>query len=359
MLRGFLFLVALLAVLGATGCGATPPPSPTPTTSGSVSPVATVSTPAPLPTASATATPGIATVTLLGDAAVIQASDLGDGHYSAILPAVYFIADGIRHAYVVGFGEAIGDQRVFHVSSRDEGANWTVDSADPFARLGLDTSPPGPVPGSVLSADDGSWQMYLWAYPASVRDASALYRATAPAPQGPWTANPEPVVPVGEIGDWDSRALDFPAVVRDDDGYLMLYGAVGGQHPNEARIGLAHSSDGITWQKDGLVIEPSVCDGSDSDFIALPRLAWIGDHFVVLFLLGDELGAASSTDGREWTCIEPFPLLSSDDIPNSDRIHTISAAVDGAGFSMLIESLFTRQVGGVASELWLAEASGF
>ena len=60
-----------------------------------------------------------------------------------------------------------------------------------------------------------------------------------------------------------------------------------------------------------------------------------------------------------WTCVEPFPLLSSEDIPNSDRIHTISASVDGDGFSMLIESLFTRQVGGVASELWLAEASGF
>jgi hypothetical protein len=290
---------------------------------------------------------------LLGDAAVLQASDLGDGHYNAILPAVYFTAADERHAYVVGFGDALGDQHVFHATSGD-GREWTVDSTDPFANLGLNLSPPGPVPGSVLPAADGTWQMYLWGYPAPMREASAIYRATAAAAGGPWIAEPEPVVPVGNTGDWDSRALDFPAVVPDDDGFLMLYGAVGGQHPNEARIGLAHSGDGVTWRKDGLVLEPEVCGGGSSEFIAIPRMARIDGRLVVLFLLGDEIGAATSADGRSWTCVEPFPLLSGSDIPKSDRIHTISATPDGDGFSLLIESLFTRDDGGVASELWPA-----
>ena len=353
-------LAISLAIAGSVSCAGPTLPSPsardtvptTPTAGASASPVPPSPPGPPSPSAPE------ATVALVGDAAVLEATDLGDGHYSAILPAVYFIADGVHHAYVVGFGEAVGDQRVFHVSSSN-GAEWTVDTTDPFVRLGLDASPPGPVPGSVLPDGPGSWQMYLWAYPARVREASVIYRATAPSPEGPWVADPEPVLPVGNIGDWDSRAVDFPAVVSDDDGYVMLYGGLGGDHPNEARIGLAHSADGITWEKDGLVIEPNVCGGSDTDFIALPRLGRIGERFVVLFLLDDEIGAASSADGRDWTCVEPFPLLSSADIPDSDRIHTISATPDGAGFSLLIESLFTRQVGGVASQLWRADATGF
>ena len=106
--------------------------------------------------ATPTATPSgalFAGMELISDAPVLAASDLGD--YGAVLPSVYFVADGVRHAYLVGFGDARGDQQVFHATSPD-GLAWTVDEADPFADLGLDLSPPGPIPGSVLQADDGS-----------------------------------------------------------------------------------------------------------------------------------------------------------------------------------------------------------
>ena len=149
-----------------------------------------------------------------------------------------------QHAYVVGFGEAIGDQRVFHVSSRDEGAE------------------PGP---STAATRLRSWG-WIRVRPGRCRvrfcpPATASGRCTcgripprcakprlSTAPPRPPLRDPGPRIRilscrVGEIGDWDSRALDFPAVVRDADGYLMLYGAVGGEHPNEARIGLAHSAD--------------------------------------------------------------------------------------------------------------------
>ena len=291
-------------------------------------------------------------IELIGSQPVLAASDLGDGHYGAILPAAYFLANGARHLYAVGFGEAMGDQRVFHASSID-GLAWAVDDTDPFAGLGLELSPPGPVPGSVVQARDGDWWMYLWGYPAPQRTVSALFRATADDPAGPWIADAEPVLQVGDRGDWDDGAIDFPSVTATADGYLMLYAANGGDHPNEARIGGATSPDGIAWDKLGLLLQPEACGGVDSDFIAIPRIAPFEDEYVLLFLLSDEIGMARSSDGAAWTCADDFPLLTHRDIPRSTRIHTLAAARDGDDISLVIESLFNGDGGEVISELWL------
>ncbi len=94
--------------------------------------------------AGASASPAAATsIAVVSDAPVLEASDLGDGHYGAILSAAYFVADGLRHAYVVGFGDARGDQEVFHATSSD-GLAWEIDENPPFEELGLELSPPAP-----------------------------------------------------------------------------------------------------------------------------------------------------------------------------------------------------------------------
>ncbi|HET7521409.1 MAG TPA: hypothetical protein VFK61_07715, partial [Candidatus Limnocylindria bacterium] len=185
------------------------------------------------PSTRATPAPQVA---LVRQEPVMRASDLGE--YGAILPSVYFMADGLRHAYFIGFGAERGDQTVFHATSPD-GLDWTVDEADPFADLGLDLSPPGPIPGSVLQADDGGWLMYLWGTPAPLMRGGVIWRATADSPAGPWVADSEPAVDTGEPSAWDDLGLDFPAVVRTADGYLMLYGGVANADRESSRIGLA------------------------------------------------------------------------------------------------------------------------
>ena len=82
----------------------------------------------------------------------------------------------------------------------------------------------------------------------SAVEGAVIYRATAPSPAGPWVADPEPVLGLGEAGAWDDLALDFPAVVPMGGGYLMLYGGIDGNETT--RIGVATSDDGISWQKD-------------------------------------------------------------------------------------------------------------
>ena len=279
---------------------------------------------------------------------MLEASDLGDGHYGAILSAAYFVVDGLRHAYVVGFGDSRGDQEVFHATSTD-GLTWEIDDTPPFEELGLELSPPGPVPGSVLQAEDGTWLMYLWGVPAPQVEGAVIYRATASSPAGPWVADPEPVLPLGEAGAWDDLALDFPAVVPMGDGYLMLYGGIDGSETT--RIGVATSDDGITWNKDPEpVLMADSCGKLGARYAAQPRPIATATGYLMLFDQDRETAMATSSDGHAWTCVGPDPLLVAEDVPGGQGIHTIAATgVDGE-VSVLIESLIE---GG--SEIWLGE----
>ncbi|MEP7360745.1 MAG: hypothetical protein ABI744_04115 [Chloroflexota bacterium] len=288
----------------------------------------------------------------MGDAPVLRAPALGDGHYGYIMPAAYFSDGAVRHAYFVGFAEARGDQQVFHATSAN-GLDWTIDPADPFADLGLDLSPPGPIPTSVLEID-GLWTMYIWGVPAPEFDQSAIWRATASDPGGPWTADTDAALRPGAAGEWDDRGLDFPAVAPVADGYLMLYSASGGTQPNIARIGMATSTDGVNWQRGAEpVAEKGVCP-FDTRYVAQPRILTSANELRVLYDTERHVAAAAiGQDGGDWRCLSSQPLLSGDDIPRGQGIHTEAVTRTASGFSVLLESLVEG-----ASELWLGEVVG-
>jgi hypothetical protein len=336
------FLPVVAAAILAAGCyvpieyGPTAPPSLGPSPS-----------PAPLL---------VTDIVLAHDEPVLEGADLEAGdHYGATLPAAYFVADGVHHLYVVGFGDLPGDQQVFHATSAD-GLEWTVDEADPFADLGLDMSPPGPLPGSVLKVGD-QWVMYLWGVPSPLRVGAQIWRAVAPSPGGPWMADSEPVVPLGERGEDDDRGLDFPSVIPTTDGYLMLYGAVGGDHRDNARVFAARSTDGVSWEKLGRVIEPGDCGGDEGDSIAIPRVFGSGYGYVVVAVLGNDIAALTSVTGTDWTCIGDGPMFRAEEVSGSNRVHTVAAAFDGERLSVIVEALFYDAQGGVYSNLWLANST--
>jgi hypothetical protein len=364
-------LALAISLTGACGgpAGPTANPTLTPSHSPSVSPTLNQS-PIPSPSSSPQAavsparsaapstTPGSVSIQLVGHEPVLRASELGDGHYGAVLTAAYTFYYGVHHAYLVGFGDARGDQRVFHARSAD-GVLWNIDDADPFENLGLDLSAPGPIPGTVLQGPEGDWLMYLWGVPSPQIEGSVLYRATSDSVGGPWVADPEPMLGLGEPGAWDDRGVDFPAVVPAEEGFAMGYSAIGYGNPESSSIGWAESEDGITWERasDAPVVEPALCGAEAADYAAGPRLLTTDDGYLLLFDSGRRTFAATSPDGVSWTCASETPLLGEDDIPGSIGIHTFAAAdVDGR-FSVLIESL--REVEGViGSDVWLGEVMG-
>jgi predicted GH43/DUF377 family glycosyl hydrolase len=229
---------------------------------------------------------------------------------------------------------------------------WQVDPNDPIADLGLELSPPGPVPGSVIQDSDGAWMMFLWGIPAPDTRRSSIYVATAESPDGPWIADPAPVLEPGPADAWDNVALDFPSVVAVGDGFRMLYSAVGSD-PESASIGLASSDDGMTWSREpGPVIVPGQCGAENVRYAAMPRLLTSDDGYLVLFE-GDRMTAAARSQNlMDWECVVEHPVLTSQNVPGgSGGIHSLAAARDGERWMVLVESLVE---GG--SEMWLGEA---
>ncbi len=328
--------------VAVAGCSpSSPGPSATPL--GSATPGASVSV---------AATPSAASASIVGGAPVFQADVLGG--YLSVLPGAVAVQDGTIHAWVVAFGRTSGDQRVFHLTSPD-GISWEARDSGLDAQLGVSFSPPGPIPTSVL-AEDGDWVMYLWGVPAAGDSRSEIWRASAPGPAGPWTADRDPILAPGPSGTWDTAGLVFPSVIQTDAGWLMAYS--GARNAETSAIGVATSDDGMTWTpRDAPVASPGFCGAFDDGALGQPRLiAAPGDGYRLVYggtagqEIGVSIGLGRSDDGVTWTCASPAPLVDAGAIPGSNGIHTAAVAADGsASPQMLVESL---TAGG--SELWLA-----
>jgi len=354
-LRRFALAAASILVVACSGTPAltTRPSGPdgTPTHATTPGPPATVvvtSTPVPAPRLSSR---------LLSDEPVISGADLDPqdlGHYDFTLAAAYFESDDMEHAYTVGFGVDPGDQQPFHAVSSD-GLEWAVGLDERLTDFAAEFRAPGPIPSTVMRAADGTWVMYLSALPTDLGYLQ-IYRATADAPEGPWALDDEVAVPAGEAGDPDNLGVEGPSVLATDDGFVMLYAANGGDRPHAMRILLARSDDGITWHKHGRVIDPTLCGGTDEDYVSIPRIFALDDGgFLALALMGNDVYGLRSADASNWTCQADAPLFSISLIDGSDRVHSYAALERDGEIKLLVEALFTSPDGDVTSNLWAAE----
>ncbi len=310
---------------------------------------------APNASVSASAVPsGTAfSVRLIGSSPVIAGGAI-EGK-SAALPASLVFADDAYHAFLLGFGDTRGDERLVHASSPD-GVAWTIGEADPLAGVDLGFGAPGPVPTSVLELSDGTWAMYLWGTSDPSGRRASIWRATAPDIEGPWTAHAEPLL-IGDPEGWDSLGVDSPSVLRTADGFLMAFVGASLDDPNTGSIGFATSTDGIAWTKRAdPVIVPGHCGGDGDRSVTQPRLMESGQGYLLAYAVNGierqdaSMGLSMSMDGTAWTCAVAGPLIDGSDLPGSQGLHTFAVAAMGEPHKLLIESLT-----GDGSELWLAE----
>jgi dipeptidyl aminopeptidase/acylaminoacyl peptidase len=298
---------------------------------------------------------------MVGDAPVFD--PLAMTNYGFMLPGAGVVTADTAHAWVIGFGEQRGNQELLHMTSSTGGIDWVVADSRVEDDIEVALNPPGPIPSTVLAPDaDGEWVMYISGSPeAGVTDGADIWRATAPAPEGPWTADPEPVLARRDVPTETGAAplqLDFPAVVRTDDGYLMLFGW--SPSGSTTLIRSATSVDGITWTvAEDPAIDLGLCGEFDSRSVAMPRLAaqpgggWLALYGAFGAVLDDSmvLGMARSSDGDTWSCAASEPILEVEDIPRSERMHSYALlASDDAPMRLLVESLVDDR-----SVLWLAE----
>ncbi|MBN1597205.1 MAG: T9SS type A sorting domain-containing protein [Bacteroidales bacterium] len=143
-----------------------------------------------------------------------------------------------------------------------------------------------------------------------------------------WTKHSEPVIDVGNEGDWDSGWLDTPEIVKDNEGYcLYFYGDTAQQSPEiSSAIGVAYSTDGIKWEKEET--NPIFTMGSEGEWDA----SWVespaayydnGTDEYIMWYNGVNtdtwkvlIGLAISSNGISWDRYPDNPLLNNG-IPGS------------------------------------------
>jgi len=191
-------------------------------------------------------------------------------------------------------------------------------SREGFDRYGV-TAP-------VIHKEGDVWAMYYAAIPQPGERPTSIGRAVASRLDGPWERSDVPILIAGEPLEWDSLSIT-PGSVVDVNGRMRLYYS-GFAANQEIGIGYAESTDGITWVKHGDPVLPGGGFG-DWDEIVYAPFVQIRDGVWEMYYHGDPfssretndigLGLATSTDGITW--VRPGkPFLVSED--ESRFLHT-------------------------------------
>jgi predicted GH43/DUF377 family glycosyl hydrolase len=301
---------------------------------------------------------------VLGDGPVIDPADYGAAY---LLPGATVVDGGTIHLFPVAFSDDSAVRpRVLHLISED-GTTWTGDAdASVLEAVSSQLDEIGAVPSSAFIDADGTWVMYGGGrLPGGTQ--SIIWRATAPGPDGPWTPHPEPVLTPDGSG-WDGAITDHPGVLPTADGYLMGYGGAGLAAPNRNRIGMAASTDGITWTRiaatmaeadDADALGPAACDVDARTMFEPHLLAADDGHLLVFGVMRAGMDSAmriltaTSSDGATWTCASEGDGLGSDDFPGEPAIHSLVPFEHDGSLHVLVEVL-----GDGSSSLWLVRAGG-
>jgi len=99
---------------------------------------------------------------------------------------------------------------------------------------------------------------YVMYYTGTASGVSRIGRATAASPGGPFTRGAAATLDTGAAGSFDATSVKDPVVIKDGSTYRMLYTGVETLEGRQIeRVAYATSSDGLTWVKQGVVLNPS------------------------------------------------------------------------------------------------------
>jgi len=162
--------------------------------------------------------------------------------------------------------------------------------------------------------DGSSWHRINWYNsttdslahrPYNIVDEPSWIRTYA-LPRGQWTkVQSGKVLDVGASGKFDDNKIDNPSVLLIDGIYKMWYT---GHDGATKRIGLAHSTDRVTWvrQNDGdCVLDLGAGGKFDDEQVAYPSVLFDGTTYHMWYGGNDgfnwRIGYATSPDGITWT----------------------------------------------------------
>ncbi len=259
-------------------------------------------------------------------------------------PGWMIVHGGTLHMFRNSFSAWPGDSVTHLLTSTDGGATWTerpdpvwTNEDVPFGDGGNAFFMTGHV------ADDGTWSAYYYVYNGPT-SRGEIGRATAPAPAGPWTSDPQPAIEPGPDGTWDEVNVGEPEVAVTEAGWFLWYSGRGDD--GTTSIGLATSEDGVMWTKhdDPMTTEAPFAESDpvltgdevwDGGSVGCPQVLVADDgSFVMQFDSATRgthaLGVAVSggiVAGVEWSKAALNPIVTTELSPN--RAPTWQSALVG------------------------------
>jgi len=153
-----------------------------------------------------------------------------------------------------------------------------------------------------------------------------------------WVENVQPVLTAGVA--WEGNYISVGSVVWTGSEFMMWYRGVGGQQGSaqaHGAVGLATSSDGVSWAK--YSGNPVMATGSvDSDFISTPYVIQAGSSFKMWYSCKNPLTSysicyATSNDGMSWTK-QSSPVLMGASGWETGGIYSPAVIYDGTTYGM-------------------------
>ena len=235
---------------------------------------------------------------------VLNRSRGGWDGVDALNPSVIAAPDGRLWNFYSGF-----DGQTWHtgLATSTDGHSWTKE-------------------GKILSPDPQTWEGNYIAANGSARLVDGEYRYWYQAgPMGQtriglarsangrvWRKEPAPVLELGPRGAWDEVSVGDPDVILVDGTYYLYY--LGQDRARRQRLGVARSSDGVTWTKlrSNPVLELGDAGRFDERGLGEPAV-WRQNGYWMLYTGRDKsedrrMGLAYSRDGIRWQKL-PAPVI--------------------------------------------------
>lgn len=150
--------------------------------------------------------------------------------------------DGLFHMfYSASAGPQLEEAGAIGYATSEDGLNWTKYEGNPVLTLDPAFAPLGTT-FAVPVIDGDTWILFLNPIPEPIQQLP-IFRATAPAPTGPWTVDPTPLVEPGAPLEWDAWGPHLVSALHTTDEFVLYYWTM----PDF--IGRASSPDGLTWTK--------------------------------------------------------------------------------------------------------------
>ena len=229
--------------------------------------------------------------------------------------------EGINYLFYTGGIDPFTQAIAIGYATSNDGFNFTKETiSDPLFEADGTGFDAWSVNDPIVTIEGSTWVLYYGGVASSSEFMSkALGKATAPDVNGPWTRLVDPILEVGNPGEWDSFFIFPNSVISTPTGYMMYYWAGDAFPTGVWCIGLATSTDGLYWTKydDPTTTSPPF---ADSDPVLKPGISGQWDesaidacsvletaHGYEMFYAGysssnstSSIGYATSENGINW-----------------------------------------------------------